>query len=428
MKKLLLILLCPILLLTSCSKSGVTPQTMEDIIVGKKWWDTTEVNGMLLSEEGEMYYIQVCKEDSLMGTWIIDGDLIKLQFYINSIEYTQLVGEVTSYTDTELKIKVETNDTNLQANYVLTTEFSEIPGCTDSTYANYNPLANCDDGSCNNCISNECTYIPDDNFEQLLINAGYDDVLDDYVLTAAIETLTHLPINAEFYNIDDATGLEDFISLENIYLGHFQGLEYIDVSNLPALTRIYGYENDLVNPDPNTITELIANNPNLESIYNLCNIKDIDISGAINLTALHFTPADVLMQDNPLTNIDLSNNTALTNFSIVSSNLTSLDLSNNTALTNLTISCGSLTSLDLSNNTNLYGFAPYGYFENLQYLDLRNGNNFNFYQNCLMDFCAPNLSCINVDNSSYSTNAWSQHMNSSSNCFTIFPVFSEQCP
>ena len=27
------------------------------------------------------------------------------------------------------------------------------------------------------------TYVPDDNFEQALIDLGYDDVLDDYVLT-----------------------------------------------------------------------------------------------------------------------------------------------------------------------------------------------------------------------------------------------------
>jgi len=30
----------------------------------------------------------------------------------------------------------------------------------------------------------QTTYVPDDNFEQALIDLGYDDVLDDYVLTA----------------------------------------------------------------------------------------------------------------------------------------------------------------------------------------------------------------------------------------------------
>jgi len=216
MKKLLLILLTPILLLTSCSKSDVTPQTMEDVIVGKKWWDTTDEEGMLLSEEGKMYYIQVCQEDSLMGDWIIEEDLIKLRFYVNSIEYTALVAEVTSYTDTELRVKVETNDTNLQANYVLTTEFTEILGCTDSTAANYNQLANCDDGSCipfiNGCTDSlalnydslanmddgSCafqgthTYIPDDVFESELIAMGYDDMMNDYALTSTIESITSI--------------------------------------------------------------------------------------------------------------------------------------------------------------------------------------------------------------------------------------------
>ena len=36
----------------------------------------------------------------------------------------------------------------------------------------------------------QLTYVPDDNFEQELINLGYDNVLDDYVLTANINTVT----------------------------------------------------------------------------------------------------------------------------------------------------------------------------------------------------------------------------------------------
>ena len=36
------------------------------------------------------------------------------------------------------------------------------------------------------------TYVPDDNFEQALINQGYDNLLDDSVLTANISELTAL--------------------------------------------------------------------------------------------------------------------------------------------------------------------------------------------------------------------------------------------
>ena len=36
------------------------------------------------------------------------------------------------------------------------------------------------------------TYVPDDNFEQELINLGVDWVFDDYVETSGIDTITYL--------------------------------------------------------------------------------------------------------------------------------------------------------------------------------------------------------------------------------------------
>ena len=38
------------------------------------------------------------------------------------------------------------------------------------------------------------TNIPDDNFEQALIDLGYDDTLDDYVLTENISSVTSLAV------------------------------------------------------------------------------------------------------------------------------------------------------------------------------------------------------------------------------------------
>ncbi len=37
-------------------------------------------------------------------------------------------------------------------------------------------------------------YIPDDNFEQYLIDIGVDDILDDYVLQKSIDTLRTIVI------------------------------------------------------------------------------------------------------------------------------------------------------------------------------------------------------------------------------------------
>jgi hypothetical protein len=64
-----------------------------------------------------------------------------------------------------------------------------------------------------NCgISNEDrTYIPDDNFEQALIDLSLDDVLDNYVTTVDILYVDNLNISHK--NISDMTGLEDFKSL-----------------------------------------------------------------------------------------------------------------------------------------------------------------------------------------------------------------------
>ena len=56
------------------------------------------------------------------------------------------------------------------------------------------------------------TFVPDDNFEQELINYGYDTILDDSVLTANIDTITFMSIYNQ--NINNLIGVEDFIALE----------------------------------------------------------------------------------------------------------------------------------------------------------------------------------------------------------------------
>lgn len=62
-----------------------------------------------------------------------------------------------------------------------------------------------------NMSDDQLTYVPDDNFEQALIDLGLDDVLDDYVVTKDIAEIEELDISG--YNISDLTGLKDFASL-----------------------------------------------------------------------------------------------------------------------------------------------------------------------------------------------------------------------
>ncbi len=58
------------------------------------------------------------------------------------------------------------------------------------------------------------TFVPDDNFEQALIDLGYDDVLNDSVLTANISGVTSLNVNDK--SISDLTGIEGFTALTDL--------------------------------------------------------------------------------------------------------------------------------------------------------------------------------------------------------------------
>ena len=59
------------------------------------------------------------------------------------------------------------------------------------------------------------TFIPDYNFEQVLINLDLDDIFDDSVYTSAIDTVLELWIPNK--GITDLTGIEDFSQLGELF-------------------------------------------------------------------------------------------------------------------------------------------------------------------------------------------------------------------
>jgi hypothetical protein len=81
------------------------------------------------------------------------------------------------------------------------------------------------------------TYVPDDNFEQALINLGYDNVLDDYVTTSNINTVTILSFPWAGMAPLDITGIEDFTALEHFHLST-SSLTSINLTNNTALTYL----------------------------------------------------------------------------------------------------------------------------------------------------------------------------------------------
>ncbi len=236
-------------------------------------------------------------------------------------------------------------------------------------------------------LFSQTTYVPDDNFEQALIDDGYDDILDDYVLTANISGITLLIVYNN--NISDLTGIEGFTALTFLSCSDNQ-LTSLDVSANTALTYLTCWGNQLTNLDLSANTALLDLNCSVNQLTNL------NVSANTALT-------DLNCSTNQLTSLDLSANTALNDLNCLSNQLTSLNLSANTALNYLICLFNQLTSLDLSTNTALTHFNCR---ENqLTSLDVRNGNNANFsYFEATNN---PNLTCIFVDDATWSAANWS---------------------
>ena len=102
----------------------------------------------------------------------------------------------------------------------------------------------------------QSTYVPDNNFEQALIDLEYDDVLDDYVLTSNISGVISLNIYSK--EISDLTGIEDFTSLEILNCSDNQ-LTSLDLSQNPSLKQLGCMINQLssLNVSQNTALEYL---------------------------------------------------------------------------------------------------------------------------------------------------------------------------
>ena len=119
----------------------------------------------------------------------------------------------------------------------------------------------------------EKTFVPDDNFEQALIDLGLDDILDDYVRTRNIADVEQLDISDR--NISDLTGLEDFESLISLDAAN---------NNLVSIPQSFGGSLPL----PNGRLDLRNNN-----------LNSLDISNLMFVGVVY-------VENNPLTCIQLS--------------------------------------------------------------------------------------------------------------------------
>jgi hypothetical protein len=229
-------------------------------------------------------------------------------------------------------------------------------------------------------------YIPDANFKAYLVGNSLINTNGDAEIQISEATAFNDTINCFNLNISNLTGIEAFTSLT--YLGcSFNNITSLDLSQNTDLIELYCGNNQLTTLDVNyntALTHLHCGGNYLTTLY---------ISGATSLTYL-------FCWDNQLTSLDLSQNSDLDSLHCRGNNLTSLDVSDNASLIYFSCSVNLLTSLDL-----------------------RNGNNINIM---LYTYDNPNLTCINVDDSTWSTNAWVWLQQAS--FIDSLHYFSDDCP
>jgi len=278
-------------------------------------------------------------------------------------------------------------------------------------------------------IQDNVIYIPDPNFRTWLQTNYASCMVGNSLITNCPDVVSATNINVSDNNIADLTGIKAFTSLTSLYCSGNQ-LTSLDISNNTALTSLFCDDNQLTSLDvsnntaltfllcrSNQLTSLdVSNNIVLTSLYCSGNqLTSLDISNNTALTYLscddnQLTSLDVsnntaltslCCENNQLTSLDVSANTALTYLLCLDNQLTSLDVSNNTALTSLCCDSNQLTSLDVSNNTALTGLLCRS--NQLTSLNVKNGTNINMSFNAINN---SNLTCINVDNATWSTTHW----------------------
>ena len=160
-------------------------------------------------------------------------------------------------------------------------------------------------------FSEDCqiyTLIPDPNFEQALIDLGYDSYINGKVLTNNINTITSLDVANK--NISDLTGIEDFAALENLVC-YSNNLTSLNISQNTSLEVLECYNNTL---------------------------NALDTSQNLSLTELNCS-------HNNLTNLDVSQNTNLEYIDCINNGLETLSVKNGNNL--------NFTGFDAYNNPNL---------------------------------------------------------------------------
>ncbi|WP_051605661.1 BspA family leucine-rich repeat surface protein [Polaribacter sp. Hel_I_88] len=253
------------------------------------------------------------------------------------------------------------------------------------------------------------TLVPNNNFEQSLIDQGYDTdgIINGQVKTADILGITELDVSNK--NISDLTGIEDFLNLEKLYcrantiktldfsknlkLTHVEAdnnqLTSVNVTNNIALTTLGVGANQLITIDVSKTTNLKV----LTVDFN--ELTTLNLANLVNLEHLG-------LMDNDFTSVNISRNINLKQLYLKNNSLTGLDVTKNTKLEYLDASFNNIINFDINQNVNLTTLLLNN--NKMERVFLRNGTNslittFDITEN-------PDLACIAVDDVDFSNSTW----------------------
>jgi hypothetical protein len=218
------------------------------------------------------------------------------------------------------------------------------------------------------------TNIPDNVMEQVLIDRGFDNILDGKVLTSKISKITGFDSNDgtimgqygrmfERKDIHDFTGIENFISLQfisfwkcpisTVNIRNLKRLKILGMSECPITGTIdisqntqleeIGFQNAAERCDDPTypfgktlgLTSIdVSHNLKLKRIYLACNrITSIDVSMLTNLEEIYLGGSAwqsyKVGGGNPIQRLDLSRNTKIRVVNVEACNLNYLNVKNN---------------------------------------------------------------------------------------------------
>ena len=410
MKKLILLLLfIPLVSCTTEKGDNNDDIPQEDFnnpligqwIVNSAQKPPTVINNTTL--ENSITAAQLCKihsiifyEDSSFKIYTLNDDKICNYVILGNYKYNTSSNQITLSVSEYINGSLVTKEIGKIENVTIDNDDGKISG----SFSFPNLCVDLDDGYKEKNYTFSLTYIPDDNLELYLINSGYDDVLDDYVLTESITSIDNLYIKAidKFQNDQSI----DFYDFNNRFENRLTNLAGIEELTSLLYIELSGHNIDSINISKNTsIVRFVAqfnafkkittdNNLNLEVIEIGANEVapklNFDRNTKLKKISLGDVKIDGSIGDETTDYISLKNLSYLEFLDLNSCMIKSIDISNNAELIELRASDNSLSSIDLSANDNLkYLYLGSNEIKNIDISNLINLETLHIYSNGLKD-------------------------------------------